>query len=148
RNKKTLGFIYVACFLGILFDILILNIDGSLGNFFKITPVIIFILVFLVYRGLPVFNYDSDGEVLNFTASEPHLRWMGKWTARHFEFPKRKLAGFSLRSYPFRRVLTVTIQSKESGLRKQKIKVSYLSSKEVRDLKRSLSGVLEKNKTD
>ena len=137
--------------MGIFFDLLLVNIEGSLGEIsksFKFTPFILLIILFLIYRGLPAFKYDSDGEVLNFTASEPYFSWMGKMTSKHFEFPKRKLKDFSLKSYPLRRVLSVTIDSKEGAMVKQKIMVSYLSAKEARDLKRSLNGVLEKNKVD
>ena len=151
RNKKVLGFVYVLCLLALLFDFLLINIDGSLGELsesFKLTPFAVGILLFIIYRGLPVFHYDSDGEVLNFTASEPNLRWLGGVTRRHFEFPKRKLENFNIRSYPLRRVLTVGIRSKEGGIRKQRATISYLNSRELKDLKRSLKGVLEKNKQD
>ncbi len=148
RNKKVTGVLYALCFLGVIFDLVVMNIDGSLGNLFKVTPFIIPIVVVFIYRGLPVFHYDSDGEVLNFTAEEPHLRWLGRWFVKHFEFPKRKLARFHIKSYPLRRTLTVAVQSKEGILQKQKINISYLNSKELSDLKLSLEKVLRKNNSD
>ena len=149
RHKKIFGLVYGLCLLGILFDLVIINIDGSLGDLaksFLFTPIVILLIIFTFYRGLPVFHYDSDGEVLNFTASEPNLKWLGRVTVRHFEFPKRKLAGYTIRSYPLRRVLIVSVKSKGGQLRKQRMTISYLRGRELRDLKRSLKGVVEKNK--
>lgn len=146
KGEKFLAFIYILCTFSIIFDLIILNIDGSWKGIFKTSPFAISILLFLVYRGLPSFGYDSDGEVLNFTAKESNLSWLGSLVVVHFEFPKRKLAGFKVNTFPFRRVLTVTINSKGGHRKKQSIPLSYLSRREVKDLKRSLNGVLAINK--
>lgn len=146
RAYKILNLIYILCAFSIVFDFLILNIDGSWRGIYKTSPYAIAILLFLIYRGLPVFNYDSDGEVLNFTAKEPNLGIFGNLAVTHFEFPKRKLHSFRINRYPLRRVLVVKIASKSGTFKKQSMAISYLNRRELKDLKRSLNGVLARNK--
>lgn len=147
RGSKMLQFIYVICIFVILFDILILNIDGSWGSFTKLSPVAVLVVLFIIYRGLPQFLYDSDGEVLNFTAREPNFGFLGNRFVNHTEFPKRKLEGYRIRRLPFRRKLTVYIKSKDHGLKKRSMSISYLQPREVKDLKRSLDKVLANNRS-
>ncbi|AEV34317.1 hypothetical protein Oweho_3366 [Owenweeksia hongkongensis DSM 17368] len=144
--SKVLKFVYLMCIMAFVFDVLMVNIDGSWGSFIKLSPFALLVILFLIYRGKPQFIYDSDGEVLNFTASEPNLKFLGKYFVTHTEFPKRKLASYKIRSYPFRRKLTVYINSKDGSPKKQKISISYLRRREVRDLKRSLDRVLVTNR--
>lgn len=146
RGYKFLNLIYILCAFSIVFDFLILNIDGSWRGVYKTSPYAIGILLFLIYRGLPVFSYDSDGEVLNFTAKEPNLNVLGRLAVTHFEFPKRKLYSFRIMNYPFRRVLVVKIASKSGAHKKQIIAISYLKRRDIKDLRRSLNGVLARNK--
>ncbi len=134
------------CIMAFAFDILMINIDGSWGSFVKLGPFAFIVILFLIYRGKPQFIYDSDGEVLNFTASEPNLKFLGKRFFTHVEFPKRKLASYKIKSYPFSRKLIVFINSKDGSPKKQRISISYLRRREVRDLKRSLDRVLVTNR--
>lgn len=145
RSRRILGFIYVICFFSLVFDIILLQADGSWGDTMKISPLAGVFFLFIIYRGLPVFNYDSDGEVLNFTASEPNLNFLGSWFYTHFEFPKRKLVRYRINSYPFRRVLSVVIDSREGYHKKQKIPISYLNKRELKDLRKSLNKVVLQN---
>lgn len=144
--SKVLRFVYLLCIMALLFDVLMVNIDGSWGSFIKLSPFALCVMVFIIYRGLPQFEYDSDGEVLNFTASEPNLKFLGNHFYVHTEFPKRKLDSYKINSYPFRRKLTLMIASKDGRHKKQKLSISYLKKKEVRDLKRSLDRVLVTNR--
>lgn len=146
RASKVLLFIYLLCIFIFLFDLLILNIEGSWGSLTKLSPIAILVIAFIIYRGLPQFLYDSDGEVLNFTAREPNLSFLGGRFVRHFEFPKRKLEKYKIQRYPFKRKLTVYIRSKDDSVKKQSIDMSYLSSRQVRDMRRSLDRVLVTNR--
>ncbi|MDZ7845906.1 MAG: hypothetical protein U5L96_03520 [Owenweeksia sp.] len=145
RASKILLFVYLLCIFVFLFDILIINIDGSWGSLTKLTPVAVAVVLLILYRGLPQFLYDSDGEVLNFTAREPNLSFLGNRFVKHVEFPKRKLDSYKILRYPFKRKLQVYIRSKENHLVKQSMNISYLNSREVRDLKRSLDRVMMTN---
>ena len=144
--SKVLRFVYLLCIMAFVFDLLMINIDGSWSSFIKLGPFAIAVILFLIYRGLPQFIYDSDGEVLNFTASEPNFKFFGKRFITHAEFPKRKLHSYKLVIWPFRRRLILYVSSKEGKPKKQKISISYLRRREVRDLKRSLDRVLVTNR--
>jgi hypothetical protein len=145
RASRVLRFIYLLCLFIIIFDIIVLNIDGSWGGLTKLSPFAILVILVLIYRGLPQFVYDSDGEVLNFTTREPSLTFLGSRFIKHIEFPKRKLDRYKVSSYPLRRRLTLYIRSKENHLVRQTISISYLNKKELRDLKRSLDRVVSNN---
>lgn len=146
RTYKFNSFLYVLAVLTFLFDAVIANIDGSWGSMTKVSPYALGLLAFLYYRGLPVFEYDSDGEVLNFTARDPNLQMISNSFVKHTEFPKRKLVRFEIKRYPFRRRLHLYIDSKNHSLKKQSVSISYLSRREVKDLNRSLLGVISRNK--
>lgn len=145
RASLILRFIYLLCLFIIVFDVIVLNIDGYWGGLIKLSPLALLVIAFIIYRGLPQFVYDSDGEVLNFTVSEPNLRFLSSSFIKHIEFPKRKLDHYKFKSYPFRRRLILYIRSKENHLVRQTISVSYLKNKELRDLKRSLDRVIYNN---
>ena len=145
RASRILRFIYLLCLFIITFDIIVLNIDGSWGGLTKLSPHAVLLILVIIYRGLPQFIYDSDGEVLNFTVREPNLAFLGSRFVKHIEFPKRKLDHYMVSAYPLRRSLTLYIRSKENHLVKQTISISYLNKKELRDLKRSLDRVVSNN---
>lgn len=145
-SGKMLGFIYILCIFCLCFDILMLNIEGSWSSIVKLSPYALVVIVFIIYRGLPQFIYDSDGEVLNFTAREPNFSFLGKRFTTHTEFPKRKLLSYKVKSWPLKRKLYLYIKSKEGGPKKQSISISYLNKKDLRDLKRSLDRVVANNR--
>lgn len=138
--------IYLLMALALGFDLVIMNIEGSLGSLSHLWPAVMLLGLFLVWRGLPVFEYDSDGEVLIFTAKEPFFLPFSRAFVSHTEFPKRKLRGYRIKNFPFRRIISVSIASKEGFTKKVSIPISYLNKEDVRDLERSLNGVLKKNK--
>jgi hypothetical protein len=147
KSAKWLKLVYLLTIFSLIFDLVILNVDGSLSGVSKLSPVGIAVLLFLWYRGPSEFLYDSDGEVLNLTAQEPNLKWLSKRVFySHTEFPKRKLAGFKIKRYPFRRTLILNINSKAGSVKKEKFTISYLKRNELADLSRSLRNVVDQNK--
>lgn len=144
-SGRVLRFIYLLCLFALIFDVVMLNIEGSWSSITKLSPFALFALLFIFYRGLPQFIYDSDGEVLNFTAREPNLEFIGKRFVDHSEFPKRKLLKYKVKAWPFKRKLLLYIKSKEGSPKKTSISISYLSRSELRDLKRSLDRVVANN---
>ena len=102
--------------------------------------------LFLIYRGNPVFTYDSDGEVIIMDSKNPSLKPFGRVFNQHYEFPKRKLVGYSIDKLPLRRKLTLTLSSKDGKRKRVTATMSYLNKQEVKDLERSLRGILSKNK--
>ncbi len=149
HNKQRYTFFklyYLLLVLVVLFDVVRTGLEGSLSGLPPISPIMIAVGLFFIYRGLPVFEFDSDGEVLIFTAKEPFLQPFSKLFFKHTEFPKRKLKSFKISSWPFRRSLILSVDSKEGNAKRIKVPISYLRKSEVRDLERSLRGTLRKNK--
>lgn len=105
-----------------------------------IFPLLLLVLFYL--NGRQIFEYDSDGEALNFKNRNiiPILD-----RAISDEFPKYKLKSYNVVSIFFVKRLYVTITSKKSATATLKYEVSYLTKKEINDLKFSLSKVLKNN---
>lgn len=139
-------FIYLLLLILVGFDLLLYNIDGSLGTYnLFLSPFVGVIVLILIYRGNPVFRYDSDGEVIILHSQEPILGQLLR-SNKLYEFPKRKLIGFSIRRWPLRRVLVMKVNSKEARYKTLKVNISYLTSSEVRDLSRSLDSIAKSYK--
>lgn len=134
-------YLYLLLLIFIGFDFLLYNIEGSLGIAdLYVTPIVLLIALILIYRGNPVFRYDSDGEVLILDSKEPILGRLLR-SNRMYEFPKRKFVGYKLRRWPLRRVLILRVRSKEKKFKTMKMTISYLTRSEVKDLTRSLDSV-------
>lgn len=147
RSAKWLKLLYLLAILSLVFDLIIINIDGSLSAVSKVSPIAVVILVFLWHKGPSEFLYDSDGEVLNLTSRDPNLIWISrKLFTTHSEFPKRKLASYKVNRILFRRTLVIRIKSKNGSFKKEKFAISFLSRSELTDLKKSLHTVVQNNK--
>ena len=100
--------------------------------------------LFLYLLGKPVFEYDSDGEALNFRNN--HILYLLSKKNAKDEFPKYKLIKFNLVNVFFFKKLYIYINSKKSHVVILKYDISFLSKKQVKDLKFSLNKVLKLNK--
>jgi len=106
-----------------------------------IIPIILLIINYLY--GRQIFEYDSDGEALHFR-NRNIVPFIDK--PLNDEFPKYKLIKFEMVSVLFFRRLYVTVSSKNGGSAILKYETSYLTRKEVNDLKTSLNKVINANK--
>lgn len=138
-------FLLMAMFFGIIAFLLEkykFSIVGEwLSLLFIIIPVILLIIFYL--RGRQIFEYDSDGEALNFKNSNI-LVFLDKSLSD--EFPKYKLLNYEIVNAIILKRLFITISSKKSHSVILKYDISYLTKKEIRDLKLSLSRVIKQNK--
>lgn len=142
-------YLYVLLILLVVFDVVVSQIDGSIGSgTVHLSFISLLGVAFLVYRGLPVFIYDSDGEVLIITNKEPFLMRFSSAMYKHVELPKYKLESFKVSKWPLRRRLTIRVSSKDKGVKSFRYSISYLNSKEALDLERSLRNTLNKNKAE
>lgn len=116
------------------------NILGSESYLLIIIPVIL--LIFFYFRGRQIFEYDSDGEAIHFR-NRNIIPFLSK--ALSDEFPKYKLIKYEVISVFFIKRLYITISSKNSGSTMLKYEVSYLTPKEINDLKVSLNKVVKTN---
>lgn len=116
------------------------NVLGSESYLLIIVPILMMIVFHL--NGRQIFEYDSDGEALNFKNRNiiPFLSH-----PLHDEFPKYKLIKYDVISIFFVKRLYITVSSKNSGSTMLKYQISYLTRKEVNDLKLSLNKVVKAN---
>lgn len=139
-NTLLLMFVLIG-FLSFSLEEYRFNILGSEAYLLIVIPLII--LLFFYIRGRQIFEYDSDGEALHFRNRNiiPFLS-----TSVNDEFPKYKLINYETLTVLFIRRLYVTISSKSNGSSTLKYEISYLTKKEIRDLKFSLNKVVKENK--
>ena len=145
-------FLSVYIFIGALLLINIIddNISGSIGNSINNSYLMIILGLFIVilfWRGLPLFQFDSEGEVLIFSASEPLIISRFSDVKLLVEFPKRKLESFRVKRLPLKRVLYLNIKSSNKS-KTLKFNISYLRKNELKLLVRSLNKVLKNNKKE
>lgn len=131
--------------LGVIAYILEINKFDVFGNkawILLAIPVMLFMLLYFI--GRPVFEYDSDGEALNFRNS--HILYLlSKKNAKN-EFPKYKLLKFNIVNVLFFKRLYVYISSKKSHVIILKYDVTFLNKKQLKDLKFSLNKVVKINR--
>ena len=102
----------------------------------------LFILVLFYARGKQIFEYDSDGEALNFK-NRDIIPFISKPVSD--EFPKYKLLHFEVVDIFILSRLYIKIYSNKGNSVTLKYDVSYLTKKEMNDLKFSLSKVVKEN---
>jgi len=148
KRYSHLFYIYIIMVLVLIFDFITheLGSGGSAGEAPVLWYYVVAAALFFLYRGNPVFVYDSDGEVIIITSKEPALAKLIKGCNKHYEFPKRKVIGYSINKMPFRKNLVIRLESKEGTNKKVKVSMSYVNNQEIKDLERSLRSVLSKNK--
>lgn len=128
-------------FAGFLLEEFKLKILGATSYLLIIVPLLLLILYYI--SGRQIFEYDSDGEALHFK-NRNIVPFLDRPLSD--EFPKYKLLNYETVSMVFIRRLYVTISSKNNGSTILKYEISYLTQKEVNDLKLSLSKVVKANK--
>ncbi|WP_312076016.1 hypothetical protein [Chryseobacterium sp.] len=102
-------------------------------------PIVLLILYYINCR--QIFEYDSDGEAIHLRNRSilPFIKPLSD------EFPKYKFLKFETFRFLFFKRLYITVKGK-SGNTILKYEVSYLTDKELNDLKFSLNKVIKNNK--
>jgi len=117
------------------------RILGGISYLLIIIPLLLLVIYYI--NGRQIFEYDSDGEALHFK-NRNIIPFLSR--PLNDEFPKYKLMKFETVSMFFIRRLYITITSKSNGSTILKYEISYLTHKEVNDLKFSLNKVIKSNK--
>lgn len=117
------------------------NAVGKESYLLIIVPALLLIIFYI--SGRQIFEYDSDGEALNFK-NRNIIPFLDK--PLHDEFPKYKLIKYDVVSILFFKRLYITVSSKNNGSTILKYQISYLNRKQVNDLKLSLNKVVKTNK--
>lgn len=150
RNRMPVyNFLYSLCsiflILGIIAFVLEINKFDVLGNKSWILLLIpVLLLLLLYFLGRPIFEYDSDGEALNFRNN--HILLVFSKKNIKDEFPKYKLIKFNIINALIFKRLYVYISSKKTHVSILKYDVSFLSRKQINDLKFSLNKVVKSNR--
>lgn len=150
RNRVPFySFIYSLCgivfILGVIAYVLEINkfdIFGDKSWVLLLVPSLISVLLYLL--GRPIFEYDSDGEALNFRNN--HIIYIFSKKNAKDEFPKYKLLKFNIVNALIFKKLYIYISSKKSHVLILKYDVSFLGRKQIKDLKFSLNKVIKANK--
>ena len=124
-----------------LFEYFIYDYFGWSQWLLLIIPLLLMGIFF--FRGRQIFEYDSDGEALNFK-NRNVISFLDK--NLNDEFPKYKLLHYEVINGLVLKRLYLTIGSKRSNSLILRYDISYLSKKELNDLKFSLSKVIKNNK--
>ena len=114
---------------------------GNESILFILLPVVLLIL-FLV-RGRQIFEYDSDGEAVNFK-NRNIIPFLSKEIRD--EFPKYKILSYEVVNAIVFKKLYIKIKSKKEHIAVLKYDISYLTDKEIKDLKTSLRKIIHQNK--
>lgn len=139
--NTVLIIILILGFLAFFLEHFKFKVLGLVSYLLILIPIILIIMFILA--GRQVFEYDSDGEALHFRNTNiiplisPRLS---------DEFPKYKLINYDIIRVLFVRRLYIVINSKSNGTALLKYEISYLTSKEVTDLKISLNKIVKNNK--
>lgn len=115
-----------------------------LGKKLSYGAIFLSILMYIVIyiRGRQIFEYDSDGEALNFK-NYNILSFLGKESRD--EFPKYKLISYEIVNAILFKRLYIKLTSRKKKETILKYDVSYLTAKQIRDLKISLNKVVKNN---
>ena len=117
---------------------------GMFGNesiLFVLLPVVLFILFLL--GGRQIFEYDSDGEAVNFK-NRNIIPFLSKEIRD--EFPKYKILSYEVVNAIVFKKLYIKIKSKKEHIAVLKYDISYLTDKEIKDLKFSLKKIIKANR--
>lgn len=126
--------------IAFLAEIFRFNILGNEQYFLIIIPLILLVIFYL--RGKQIFEYDSDGEAINFKnrSTVPFLD-----RAVSDEFPKYKVISYEIADFIIVKRLYVSINSKKNVSINLKYDISYLTKREISDLRISLNKVVKNN---
>lgn len=149
RNKASVyNFLHTLLLMMVIFGITAFLLNeyrfhavGKEGYWLLIVPILMLIIFHL--NGRQIFEYDSDGEALNFK-NRNIIPFLDR--PLHDEFPKYKLIKYEIAGIFFVKRLYITVSSKNSGSAILKYEISYLTGKEINDLKLSLNKVVKANK--
>ena len=139
---SLVGIIFILWLIAFILEVNKFDIFGNKAWILLAIPLMLFLLLYFI--GRPVFEYDSDGETLNFRNS--HILYLLTKKNAKDEFPKYKLLKFNIVNVLFFKRLYVYISSKKSHVIILKYDVTFLSKKQLKDLKFSLNKVVKINK--
>lgn len=106
-------------------------------------------IIILHKMGHHHIEYSSEGEVLQLKTQDAFWTKYFPSSRVIVDFPKGKLVNFNIKKGFFHKKLELYVTSKRSqnGITKLSFNITFLSSSETNDLKRSLTKILKKNES-
>lgn len=116
----------------------------SLSHF--VPNIVTLLMGLFVHRIGQSFDFDSDGETLNFKNNGVFFSKFMEYRVKKAEFPKRKLGKFNFVDFGIYSALTIYIKSRrKKGYRKYTFNTTFLTRKKKKGMVESLNKVLETN---
>lgn len=119
------------------------NILGIEENLLILFPIILAVISYL--RGRQIFEYDSDGEMITIKNRRTNMFFP---KVSNDEFPKYKVVDYQVVNFIIYKKLYLYINSKKHQKITLKYDISYLTKKEINNLKYSLSKIVKENKNN
>ncbi|AVR46266.1 hypothetical protein C7S20_13895 [Christiangramia fulva] len=152
RNEiKVVPSIYIVLVAVFITNIFV-NIEVALSSdseqhltFGHILPnIVTLVLALYIHRIGQTFDFDSDGETLNFKNNGVFFSKFMEYRVKKAEFPKRKLGKFKFVDYGIYSALTIYIRSRRKrGFRKYTFNTTFLTRKKKKGMVNALNKVLE-----
>lgn len=139
---SLVGIVFILGIIAFILEINKFDVFGDKAWVLLLFPTLMFLFLYLL--GRPIFEYDSDGEALNFRNN--HILYLLSKKNSKDEFPKYKLIKFNIVNALIFKKLYIYISSKKSHVLILKYDISFLNKKQVKDLKFSLNKVIKSNK--
>ena len=154
NNKKetnivpSIYIIIVAVFFTNIFAAIEIKYDDVPFNYSSLIPNAIAVgLALYIFLAGRYFEFDSDGETLNFKSNGLLISKFFHYREQRTEVPKSKLISFKIANYFFYKRLHIFITSRNSkGFRHYKYNITFLGNKKCKALKHSLEKVVIYNK--
>lgn len=150
RIIPSIYIVLVAVFITNIFvNIELMNseTEQKLGFTHYVPNILVLLLGIYVHKIGQSFDFDSDGETLNFKNNGVFFSKFMEYRVKKAEFPKRKLAKYRYVDYGIFSALTIYIRSRRRrGYKKYTFNTTFLSRKKKKGMIASLNTVVAKNK--
>ncbi len=151
RIVPSIYILIIAAFVTNLFvniEIMTTSDTETAMTFSHFLPNILLILFGIYFHRIAqTFDFDSDGETLNFKNNGMFFSKFMEYRVKRAEFPKSKLINFEVSDYGIYASLKIYITSRrKKGPRMYRFNITFLGKKKKRGMIESLRKVLEKNK--
>ncbi|MDX1542342.1 MAG: hypothetical protein R3214_00240 [Christiangramia sp.] len=147
RIVPSIYIVLIAVFITNVFvniEIMASDTEQEIGFSHFVPNIVTLLLGFYVHRIGQSFDFDSDGETLNFKNNGVFFSRFMEYRVKKAEFPKRKLGKFKFVDYGIYSALTIYIKSRrKKGYRKYTFNTTFLNRKKKKGMVASLQKVLE-----
>ncbi|MCP9200316.1 hypothetical protein MKO06_10375 [Gramella sp. GC03-9] len=124
-------------------EIMASDSEQEIGFSHFVPNIVTLLLALYVHKIGQSFDFDSDGETLNFKNNGVFFSKFMEYRVKKAEFPKRKLGKFNFVDYGIYSALTIYIRSRrKKGYRKYTFNTTFLNRKKKRGMVDSLNKVL------